>query len=250
MRTSLLQDKAIRQALTMSFDPNILITQLYNGAAKPTCDGSAGTVVHEPNLTCYQQDTTKAGQILDQDGWTMGTDGFRHKNGQKLELVYATTNKTSRKATQLLAQAAWKKIGISIVLKNYAAPVFFGTQATGILHSGNFDIGEFANTLGYDPDDHTFFMCNQTPDVGGSNYMRYCNSAVDAAEATQQGTADLAIRKTAFQTIHKNVLDDVAVMYLYTAANIAVHVNRLQNYNPSALGAAELWNIWDWYVTA
>jgi peptide/nickel transport system substrate-binding protein len=248
VRTSLLQDKAIRQALSMSFNVNDVITQLYAGTAVPTCDDSAGTLVHEPSLTCDQFNAQQAGSVLDQDGWTMGSDGFRHKGGKTLELVYATTNKPVRKQTQLLAQAAWKQVGIKIDLKNYASQDFFGTQATGILHSGNYDIGEFANTLGYDPDDHTFFTSNQTPDVGGSNYMRYSNSAVDAAEQTQQTTGDLSARKAAFHIIHSNVLQDFAVMFLYTQANIAIHRNTLHNYNPSALGPSECWNIWDWYV--
>lgn len=243
-----LNDKVIRQALTKSFDTSQLITQLYKGAATATCDDSAGTFVHEPSLTCNQLDVAGAKSMLDADGWTMGSDGYRHKNGQTLELTYATTNKASRKQTQLLAQAAWKAVGIKIDLKNYAADVFFGANANGILHSGQFDIGEFANTLGYDPDDHTFFMSNQTPDKGGSNYMHYSNPEVDQAETTQQQTADQSARKAAFHTIHTDVVNDAPVMYLYTAANIFVYSSHLQNYKPSALGPSEAWNVWDWYL--
>jgi peptide/nickel transport system substrate-binding protein len=178
----------------------------------------------------------------------MGSDGYRHKNGQTLELTYATTNKASREQTQLLAQAAWKTVGIKIDIKNYAANVFFGANANGILHSGSFDIGEFANTLGYDPDDHTFFMSTQTPDKGGSNYMHYSNPEVDTAENAQQQTADQTARKAAFHTIHTDVLKDAPVMYLYTAANIFCYSSHLQNYKPSALGPSEAWNVWDWYL--
>jgi peptide/nickel transport system substrate-binding protein len=250
VRTSPLQDMAIRQALSMSFNVNDVTTKLYAGTAVPTCDDSAGTLVHESSLTCDQYDPTTAGVCLDQAGWPMGSDGYRHKGGQTLELVYATTNKPVRKQTQLLAQAAWKQVGIKIDLKNYASQDFFGTQAAGILHSGNYDIGEFANTLGYDPDDHTLFQSTETPDVGGSNYMRYSNPAVDQAEQTQQTSGDLSARKAAFHIIHTNVLNDFAVMFLYTAANIAIHRDTLHNYNPSALGPTETWNIWDWYVNS
>ena len=244
----ILSDKVIRKALTESFDTSQLVTTLYNGAAKPTCDDSAGTFVHEPSLTCNQLNPTQAASELDADGWKMGSDGYRHKNGQTLELTYATTNKASREQTQLLAQAAWKAVGIKIDIKNYAANVFFGANANGILHSGQFDIGEFANTLGYDPDDHTFFMSTQTPDKGGSNYMHYSNPEVDTAETAQQQTADQTARKAAFHTIHTDVINDVPVMFLYTAANIFVYNNHLQNYKPSALGPSEAWNVWDWYL--
>src|SRR5260221_5446038 len=203
LQNPILADINVRKALTMSFDTSQLITQLYKGAAKPTCDDHSGTAFHEPSLTdCYKYDVAGAKQLLDSAGWAMGSDGFRHKGGKTLELRYSTTNKASRKATQLLAQDAWKSVGIKIDLKNYDANVFFGANANGILHSGNFDIGEFANILGFDPDDHTLFQSNQTPDKGRANYMHYNNPQVDAAEQAQQQTADITARQAAFPTSH------------------------------------------------
>jgi len=246
----ILSDINVRKALTMSFDTSQLITQLYKGAAKPTCDNHSGTAFHEPSITdCYKYDPAAAKQLLDSAGWVMGSDGYRHKGGKTLELRYSTTNKASRKATQLLAQDAWKSVGIKIDLKNYDANVFFGANAQGILHSGNFDIGEFANTLTYDPDDHTLFQSDQTPDKGGSNYMHYSNPQVDAAEQTQQSTADISARKAAFHTIHAQVIADVPVFYLYSAANIFCYSNKLHNYMPSPLGPTEGWNVWDWWIS-
>jgi peptide/nickel transport system substrate-binding protein len=236
----------VRKALTMSFNPQDLIAQFYKGAAMRTCDDHSGTVFHEPDLTCYPYDPNAAKQLLDQDGWTMGSDGYRHKGGKTLELRYSTTIKASRKATQLLAQDAWKAVGIKIDFKDYSTCPC--GNVSGILHSGNFDIGEFANTPGYDPDDHTLFMCNQTPDKGGSNYMHYCNKTVDAAEQAQQ-TADINARKAAFHTIHAQIIADVPVFYLYAPGNIYCYSNKLHNYAPSPLGATETWNVWDWWIS-
>jgi peptide/nickel transport system substrate-binding protein len=241
----ILADINVRKALTMSLNRADLITKLYKGAAKQTCDDHSGTVFHEPDLTCYPYDPNAAKQLLDQDGWTMGSDGYRHKGGKTLELRYATTYRVLGTKTRYLAQDAWKAIGIKIDLQDYCT--FCGANAPGILHSGNFDIGEFANTPGYDPDDHTLFMCNQMPDRGGSNYMHYCNKTVDAAEQAQQSTADINARKVAFHIIHAQIIADVPVFYLYSAANIYCYSNKLHNYAPSPLGATEAWNVWNWW---
>jgi peptide/nickel transport system substrate-binding protein len=250
LQNPILSDINVRKALTMSFNPQDLITQLYKGAAKPTCDDHSGTAFHEASLTdCYKYDVAGAKQLLDSAGWAMGSDGYRHKGGKTLELRYSTTNKASRKATQLLAQDAWKSVGIKIDLKNYAANVFFGANAQGILHSGNFDIGEFMNTVSYDPDDHTVYMSTQTPDKGGSNYMHYSNPQVDAAEQAQQSTADISARKAAFHTIDTAVIADVPVFYLYAPGNIFCYSNKLHNYMPSPLSASEGWNVWDWWMS-
>ncbi len=246
----ILSDLNVRKALTMSFDSNVLIQQIYNGAAVKTCDDHGGTPYHEDSLTCYQQDVAGANSLLDQAGWsTKNSDGYRTKDGKVLELRYTTTNKASRKQTQLLAQAAWKAVGIKIDIVNKPANVFFGADNNGTLHSGDFDIGEFANTLGYDPDDHTTFSSNQTPDKGGSNYMHYSNSTVDQLESQQQQTSDVTARKQLFHQIHAQVLQDLPVMYLYTAANIFCYSNKLHNYAPSALGPSEGWNVWEWWLS-
>jgi peptide/nickel transport system substrate-binding protein len=243
----ILADINVRKALTMSLNRADLITKLYKGAARPTCDDHSGTVFHEPDLTCYPYDPNAARQLLDQHGWVMGADGYRHKGGKTLELRYATTIRASRKALHLLAQDAWKAVGIKIDLKDYSTCGFCFANAPGILHSGNFDIGEFADTLGYDPDDHALFMCNQMPDRGGSNYMHYCNKTVDAAEQAQQSTADINARKAAFHIIHAQVIADVPVFYLYAPANVFCWTRHLHNYLPSPLGATEAWNVWDWW---
>src|SRR5262249_46174157 len=97
--------------------------------------------------------------------------------------------------------------------------------------------------------DHLVFDCDATTDKGGSNYGHYCNPALDAAEKLQLGTADVSKRKAAFHTIHGIILQDNPVMYLFAPGNVSVYNNRLHNYEPSAIGPSECWNIWDWWVS-
>jgi hypothetical protein len=39
-------------------------------------------------------------------------------------------------------------------------------------------------------------------------------------------------------------------MYLFAPQDVWVHANKLHNYNPSALGGSEMWNVWDWWLSA
>lgn len=245
----ILADPVVRQALTISFDPNTLIQQVWHGAAKPTCDPGAGTFAHFPQLApCYTQNPQQAGTMLDSDGWTMGSDGYRHKGGKTLELRYSTTaGKAYREQTELLAQAAWKQIGVKIDIKNYPAQQFFAAGGSGILSSGNFDIGEFADTIGYDPDTHTLFESDQLPANGGSNYMHYSNAQVDSWFKQELANPDVNARKQLFLQIDQQLIKDVPLMYYYSSSNISVASNKLHNYDPSPQGPTEEWNIWDWY---
>jgi ABC-type transport system substrate-binding protein len=133
-------------------------------------------------------------------------------------------------------QADLKAVGIQLVLKTYEESDLFGSGSTAVLAGDHFQIGEFANTTSYDADDHWFFMSNQTPDKGGSNYMHYANATVDQVERAQQQTAEVKARAAAFHTIHQEVLKDLPVMYLFRLQNIACAHSDLRNYRPSAFG--------------
>src|SRR5258706_2160249 len=83
LQNPILADINVRKALTMSFNPQDLITQLYKGAAKQTCDNHSGTPYHEPGITdCYKYDVAGAKQLLDSAGWVMGADNYSHQGGK------------------------------------------------------------------------------------------------------------------------------------------------------------------------
>ncbi len=247
----ILADKVVRQALQESIDPpNEIYQTLLHGTAKQTCDDAAGTWAHEPNLIpCYKFDQTDAGNILTSDGWVMGSDNYRHKNGQILELQYATTNLQRRENTQAIFIQDWQKIGIKVDQKNYSnSQDWFGT---GALCQGKFQIGEFANSfVSPDPDDHGSFESNQLClQNGGSNFGFYNNATVDQQELVQLQTVDQNARKAAFHIIHQQILQDIPVTYLFVAGNVSCHSARLQNYQPAASAAAESTEVENWWVT-
>lgn len=246
----ILKDPAVRQALTMTLDPRTIIAQDTDSLGMPTCDDSVGTFAHEPELNCYAQDPVRAQQLLEQDGWALGPDAYRHIAGHRLELRYSTTNLDlipTRLRIAALAQTAWGKIGIKLDIQNQTSSQFLGYS----LPNGGFDIAEyFTNAGSADPDDHWSLMCNQTPDhPGGNNVMHYCNPAVDQAETRQQLTFDSSARKADFHIIHLAVLADLPVMYLYVPRLIGVYRNALHNYLPTRVGGDETWNVWEWYLS-
>jgi ABC-type transport system substrate-binding protein len=187
-------------------------------------------------------------------GCTIGQgDCYRTKDGRILDLEYATTRLVLRQHIQSLVQEQLKQIGVKIDLQAFEIPDFFATNNNGVLWGGHYQIAEFAYFNGYDPDDHSLFAADQTPDnpnpehLLGSNVMRYNNLEVDQAELAQQSTADRGARMRAFHTIHQAVLKDLPVMYLFTPVDISCARSDLHNYNLSAVGG-ELWNVWDWYL--
>lgn len=258
----ILGDVKVRTALTMAFDPGVEINQVWHGLAKPTCDDNTGTYAHDPSLIVNgvrcaygpdgqgaKLDVAGAKAMLDGDGWTVGSDGIRVKNGQRLSLRIATTSgRKYREDSEALAQQAWKAIGVDLKVDNHPSADLFGPVLFPEKGTGDWDVAEFENSIGIDPDTHTIWNSDQTPPNGGSNLTNYSSPAVDAAEAAQMVTLDQNARTAQFKIIHAQILKDVPTFYLYSPPDLSMAPTNLHNYTPDSIGPSETPNIWDWWV--
>jgi len=242
----ILADVNVRKAISMGIKLDD-IRALWHGVAKPTCDDANGSFGHDQQLVpCYKYDPTAAGQLLDQAGWTMGADGFRHKGGKTLELRYTTTSsKAYRVQSQQIVKQDLQPLGIKIDIVGQTATQFFGST---LYDYSAYDLAEFASSTGYDPDNHTYFECNQlTSAPGGFNVSHFCDPNVDAQYKTELSNPDQSARKTAFTAIHTALEQEVPVIYYYTYPDLAVYKNTVHNYNTA--GTGETWNIWEWWCS-
>jgi peptide/nickel transport system substrate-binding protein len=261
-----LADEKVRQALAMSFDVKTEITSIQKGNAVPTCDDNTGSFAHEPNLIssdgyCPYGPDQKSGvdiagakALLESDGYTMGSDGYYTKGGKTLELRISTTaGRQYRLDSEQLAQAAWKKIGVKIDVKNFPSSDFFGPILFPSDHkydkaNDQWDIAEFENSLA-EPDTSAIWTSTQVPSMGGQNLTYYNNSQVDQWEAQQLQAVDQNARKQLFHNIHVQILKDIPIFYLYSPLDLSEYNAKLHNYKPDSIGPSETWNIWDWYLS-
>jgi peptide/nickel transport system substrate-binding protein len=242
-----LSDLKVRQAITMGIDTTPLIQNIWKGIASPTCDDGIGTFAHDPSLIpCYTLNQSAAKSLLESDGYTMGSNGFYQKGGKTLEMRYSTTaGKAYREQTETVVQDQLSKIGIKIDIVNYPSDTFFGSV---LADYSKYDIAEFANSLGYDPDNHTQWGCDQFLPTG-FNISHWCNQDAQMQIKTELSDPNIADRTAAFHQLYKDILQDVPAMYYYAFPNISCATVRLHNYSPSPAGPSETWNVWDWYLS-
>jgi len=232
--------------MAMAVDQQALIDVARRGFASHLCTEHSPASVpgYQPGLTCPQlhPDFAAANTLLDQHGWTKGSDGYRSKGGQRLEFQYSTTaGNLWRSDDQLINQTNFKKIGIKLNIQNYPASTLFGTFLTDA-KPGVYDIVEYATGVSYDPDDSTFFPCNSP-----SNTTYYCNPKLDALYKQELSSGDPNVRQQAFNQIHQIELTDYMFIVEFAAPDMAVYKTNGHNYLPSAVGVGEDVNVWQWW---
>ena len=112
----ILSETAVRQALQHATNREAISEGIFYGLEQPADTLYATSVPYcDVDLEPHVYDTAIAGQMLDEAGWVMGSDGTRQKDGQKLELdlLYNSDSVTEKTIAEYL-QSEYQKLGISL----------------------------------------------------------------------------------------------------------------------------------------
>lgn len=133
----ILGDVAVRQALQHATDRQAISDGIFYGLEQPADTLYAETVPYcNVGLEAYAYDTDTAASMLDEAGWTLGSDGIRAKDGQKLELdlLYNSDSVTEKTISEYL-QSEYLKLGISLQIHGEEEQSYRDN-----MKAGNFDM--------------------------------------------------------------------------------------------------------------
>lgn len=243
-----LQDVRVRRALALALDKRELVNTLTFGQQQEAYEDQPSFMwSFDRGLKEYPFDVAQARALLQQAGWTMGSDGYMHKAGQRLTLVLVTdnSNATRRKAVVEI-QAMLAKIGIRVEMKYFQGDVLFAPAGEGgVLSSGSFDIAYDGWIAGVDPDDSSQFLCAQAA-PNGENYARYCSTEMDALQTQAIDHYNQATRKAAYDRIQQLTYRDVPYIYVYYETFMQPISTAFHGFAPNPV--TEDWNAWQWSI--
>ena len=250
-----LSDPAVRKALSMAIDRQVISDAGYGAAGKPTCNVLPAPAIYAStaNDSCLVQDIAGANKMLDDAGWARASDGIRAKNGVRISILYQTSTNAVRQDTQALVKQWWNEIGVEVELKNISASVFFGGDQSSPDTFQKFfsDVEMYTNNFdGTDPEAYMGgWVCSEAPTPAnnwlGANMPRYCNPAYDALSAEMSGTGDLNERARLAKSMNDMLIQDGAIIALVHRGNVSAHANSLAGVKLNPWDS-ELWNIADW----
>ena len=251
-----LSDPAVRRALSLAIDRQILVEAGYGAAGKPTCNVLPAPAVYASmaNDECLTQNTEEAIRILDEAGWMPGDDGVRAKDGVRLSILYQTSTNSVRQGTQALIKQMWEQIGVETELRNIDAAVFFGGDPASPDTYAKFyaDIEMYTNNFsGTDPESYMAnWTCEKIPGPanqwGGPNIQRQCVPEYDALSAEMSQTASLEERARLAKEMNDIIVGNHYMIPLIWRGDVSAHANTLKGVRMNAWDS-ELWNVADWH---
>ena len=251
-----LSDPAVRHALSMAIDRNLLVEVGYGQAGRPTCNlVPAPAVYASDNTDCLTQDIPAANKMLDDAGWVKGADGVREKDGVRLSLLFQTSTNAVRQDFQALIKQWWSEIGVDTELRNVSASVFFGGDpgSPDTFQKFYADVQMYANNFdGTDPEAYLGAQtCDKAPrpesQWQGENISRICIPEYDVMVEELGRTGEIGKRAEIAKKLNDMVTKETNMIIPLVDRGRVTGVS-------STLGGfilntwdSELWNVADWY---
>lgn len=166
-------DKLVRQAMAYAIDKSVVTDVIF----KKTVDPAWGpleklTPGYNPAVESYYHfDKDKAGQLLDQAGWTKNGDK-RQKDGQDLKALFINIANDNFDETAQVVQSQFADAGITLDLTSESEPTVFATY-----NRGDQNLAEIF-WWGADPES-LYSLYHSSNIATGFNWCHYTNPDVD-----------------------------------------------------------------------
>jgi peptide/nickel transport system substrate-binding protein len=245
----IVSDVRVRRALAYATDRNEIIQKVAHGSAIPaeTDQQPHYSWAYTTDIAHYPYDVAKAKAILDADGWKVGPDGIRVKNGQRLEFTMSTqTESNNGKANEMVLQREWREVGAQADVKNYPTSQFFDNSTNGILQGGHYDVALFSWLGAADPDDSAIFSGDNLAPKG-QNALFWNNRTATNAMNDALKTIDQARRKRDYVIVQQQLALDAPTIILYFNRFPYVYNSDLKGFDPSPVISA-FWDPWNYSI--
>ena len=248
-----LSDRNVREALAHAIYKQTLVDTCFGEGLAFVCEDvfPSNHWSHSENVTVYEYNPELSKKLLEESGYTMGSNGYYEKDGQVLHLTFdMASSSADSKAMAALLQQFFKAVGVSMEVIEQD----FSTLAFTKLLPGNATEETTAEdfqmyTLGFgveaDPEEYNDYFSTSTG-AGSWNFIHYSNAKVDELFDAQLLMSDPAERTAAFNEIAELISQDIPWIPLFNKAGVTGLSSKVQNYSADFRGAffqIEKWNV-------
>jgi peptide/nickel transport system substrate-binding protein len=248
-KNPILADVNVRRAIMYAWDRKTEAEKLFHGEDQPAVSPIpwAQKWAFDPSTEqAYPFDPKKAADMLDADGWKMGPDGYRQKNGQVLHFTTGEIagSDITTKSFELF-QANMKDAGIKTDASTYEFNVFYQKE-----QDGQFDLDSGGFGGGSDPDPMIFLSSTSMP-PNGLNYGRYSDPVMDKLINEGRVETDRAKRAQIYKALQKRFVDQLPALVDNMPYYRNVLSKRVAGFHTSQAGSQFISTMYtepDWWI--
>ena len=236
-------DPRLKQALLMAIDRQALIDALLAGYGEIATGPVAPMLgaLYTADVADYPYDPEAAGALLDELGWTLGSDGVRAKDGVRLEFDMPTGQFGDLVPGTLLVQQFWEDIG---VIANVDI-LEWNAYIQEVIVQRDYEVTLAWWSMPPTADVAPYFSCSAAQT--GNNIPNYCNPELDALMDAGRAALTLEDQVAAYAAMQRFTAEELPYLYLWypdilTAKNVA-----LQGF-PAITAATAFQFAVDWYI--
>ncbi len=253
-RNVFLADPKVRQAIAEATNRKELIADTVgkvNRSIKPLnnrifVNSQPG---YQDNSAGFDYDLAGARQLLEQDGFVTGPDGYLQKGGATLELRLSTTASSSlRIGIELVFIGQMKALGVKIDVANIDP----ATLVSSVLPSGNFDVAVLESTASSFPSwsSSSYQTNDPVSHEGTQNYYGYSNPQVDTW-FTQASMELNQNRSTAiYNEIDQQLWKDMVTLPLFQVPTFIAYSKSYVNIADNTSSFGPFWDADTWGIRA
>jgi peptide/nickel transport system substrate-binding protein len=219
------QDVKVRQAFEYAIDRNAIIQAIEKGY------GTVANSAIVPALKAYYDsslesryayDPAQATTLLEQAGWTAGTDGILTKDGQPFSFTMDVGQRGVLEPTNELIQQNLQKVGIHVDLNSMEWNAYIQKVVVNRDYTATVNWWVYPN----DPDVLPYYASSAAGK--GFNIPGYKDPALDDLLTQGQKTSDPAARKDIYTKLQAYMADNLPYNFLWYPQEIDIVSDSLQ----------------------
>jgi peptide/nickel transport system substrate-binding protein len=228
IRNPLLADKRVRKAITYTVNRQEMLDSFFQGQGTIISGPFApGSWAYNLDIQPLPYDPQKAIELLNEAGFTQGSDGIMEKDGEKLSLTLKVPIENESEAVKRVVLA----------FKNYLSKIGVDIQAEfkewlswkeDVFLNHDFDV-IFASWVFDDSADITSLFHSSEIGPWMNNFGAYSNPEVDSFIVESKLTLDHEKRRTIYRKLHSILADECPYTFLWTLTNYAAYHKRLRH---------------------
>jgi len=244
-----LKERDVRQALSLAIDRGALVKLAFADQASVAANPLTTVNPSDPKNYDFLYSPTEAAELLEQNGWKIGENGFREKNIKntplRLEFGLVVPQIPFLTATAGYLEKAWRAIGAKINV--ISLPTEEVVERT--IRNREYQTILFGNTLNPRNDLYAFWHSNERF-YPGLNLSLYSNKQADKLMESIRANFDEQSREKELSELKEVIANDYPAAFLYSPYYLFVATKELNGVVSGSLAepADRLSQISEWYM--